>query len=108
MYHLIKHYFHFTIAFVRVSLFFNFLEIQSDPSLAQYRNCSFDAFKIYSQPFQAKSNNLAININDDSSLIQPISSTMSLHLFGITNETEISLFNNEEYKEFSINPKIEW
>lgn len=75
------------------------------------KNCRFDAFKIHSQPFQAKTNSWIINFDapdKESYLIQPVNSQLTLKAFGIANETEVSLFNHKEYESFKLHPEIKW
>ncbi len=43
--------------------------IEEKAALAQYRACTFDTFKMYYQPFGAKTSNPMINLGNDEALI---------------------------------------
>ena len=58
-----------------------------------YSNCKLDTLKLYVKAHGSKSQNLVINLENDDFL--NLEST--LEECGIENETEISLFNKEDY-----------
>ena len=74
----------------------------------------FDTLKLYTQPFGAKSQHLVINFEDDDALIlyspamSSCPSTKTLEELGCRNETELSLFNHEQYRSFKANPENLW
>lgn len=76
-------------------------------------NAIFDTLKLYTQPFGAKSQNLAINFDNDEELIlispkhQELLSR-TLNSLGCKNETELSYFNYDQYINYKNDPKILW
>ena len=67
----------------------------------------YNVFKIYSQPHGAKANSTIINIGMDDELCIK-NWTCPLAQYGVQHETELSLFNNEEYRSYTKNPSIKW
>jgi hypothetical protein len=58
-----------------------------------YENCKFDTLKLYVKAHGSKSQNLVINLENDDFL----HFEKTLAECGIENETEISLFNLDDY-----------
>ena len=67
----------------------------------------YNVFKIYSQPHGAKTNSTIINVGMDEELCIR-DWTRPLAQYGVQHETELSLFNSDEYREFIKNPSIKW
>ncbi|KAI3405745.1 hypothetical protein KGF56_001352 [Candida oxycetoniae] len=87
-------------------------EINTLGAFRPFRNVVYDSLKIYSQAHGSKSMNLVINFDNDKDLVllekgESISDK-GLWDLGVRNETEISIFNWEEYIEYKKNPKEEW
>lgn len=99
-----------------------FVGIQTTDNLKFMAAIPFDTFKIYSQPYGAKTSNPVINLIDDESLIlkdwsKPLTSlgfrntllSFSLFiLYFVENETEVSLFVLAEYLNYKENPVFKW
>ena len=81
-------------------------EIQKQGAFLPFRTKSFDSLKIHHLPHKAKTCNLTINLEDDDLLLIPGDKTLAE--CGVENETEISVFNWEEYVEFRANPETKW
>lgn len=77
-----------------------------------YRNIEYDSLKIYTKAHGSKSMNLVINFENDQGwvLISPLvtATETSLWDLGVENETEISLFNWNDYVAFKANPEEKW
>jgi hypothetical protein len=67
----------------------------------------YNVFKIYSQPHGAKTNSTIINAGKEDELCLK-DWNLPLAQYGIQHETEISLFNNVDYRTFIQNPSIKW
>ncbi|KAJ2296033.1 hypothetical protein IWW55_005238 [Coemansia sp. RSA 2706] len=80
-------------------------KINTDSKFKPYRTVKFDTLKIYTQPFKNKTQNLIINIdntgflNDNKALLKDVD---------VYNETELSFFNLEAYKQFEKDPVMKW
>lgn len=80
------------------------LEICKHPIYSKcFLKTTLDTLKIYYQPHGTKSQNLAINLDSDDTLLMG-PGTRCLSEFPIQNETEISFFNEEAYLNFKANP----
>ena len=77
------------------------------PALKPIASGKYDTLKLYAQPQGAKCNNPIINVGGDEFLIitdgeRPLSE------LGVRHETELSLFNWEDYKQYQLNPVSKW
>jgi len=70
------------------------------------RDHNYDALKIQHKAFGAKTSDPVINTEDDDTLLLKLDKTLKEN--GIENETEISLFNLEEYRKYRENPEKKW
>lgn len=83
--------------------------INSTGSLRPYRNVKYDSLKIYSTPHGTKSMNLIINLGEPEKVLTvDDKENISLWDLGITNESELSCFNWQDYLEFEKNPEEKW
>ncbi|EER34776.1 conserved hypothetical protein [Candida tropicalis MYA-3404] len=86
--------------------------INTTGGLRPYRNIEYNTVKIYTKAHGSKSMNLVINFenDDDWVLVSPSveGSDKSLWDLGIQNETELSLFNWNDYVEYKGNPVEKW
>ncbi|KAG5417322.1 hypothetical protein I9W82_004955 [Candida metapsilosis] len=87
-------------------------EIATTGSLRPYRNVQYDSLKIYTKAHGSKSMNLVINFENDEDWVilkkgLP-TKDKSLWDLGIQNETEISIFNWDDYLEYKKNPEEKW
>ncbi|GMM32495.1 Aim29 protein [Martiniozyma asiatica (nom. inval.)] len=83
--------------------------IQTDGAFRPYRNVNLDAIKIYTHAHGTKTINLAINMDHDYDWWLDINEdTKTLAEYGISNETEISVFNKADYEEYKANPTDKW
>ncbi|KAI5959522.1 hypothetical protein KGF57_002047 [Candida theae] len=87
-------------------------EINTTGGLRPYRNVQYDSLKIYTKAHGSKSMNLVINFeNDEEWVIFKKGDSIgdkSLWDLGIQNETEISIFNWDDYVEYKKNPEEKW
>lgn len=83
-------------------------KINSDGSFRPYRNVQYDCLKIYTHAHGSKTVNLVINFEHDEDWILSLENHKKLHEYGIENETEISLFNKQDYLAFKANPEEKW
>eukprot|EP00112_Aurelia_sp_Birch-Aquarium-sp1_P020062 Seg508.13 transcript_id=Seg508.13/GoldUCD/mRNA.D3Y31 product="UPF0538 protein C2orf76" protein_id=Seg508.13/GoldUCD/D3Y31 len=70
------------------------------------RNHSYDAMKIQHKAFGSKTSDPVINTENDEKLMISLEKTLAQN--DIDNETEISLFNLQEYKIYQSNPQVKW
>ncbi|KAI5968879.1 hypothetical protein CANMA_002053 [Candida margitis] len=87
-------------------------EIGTTGSLRPYRNVQYDSLKIYTKAHGSKSMNLVINFENDEDWVimkknTPVSEK-TLWDRGVQNETEISIFNWDDYIEYKKNPEEKW
>ncbi|CDO91758.1 unnamed protein product [Kluyveromyces dobzhanskii CBS 2104] len=83
--------------------------IQTTGAFRPFRNVVYDAMKIYTHAHGSKTVNLVINFDHDDDWVLDINDTAKkLVDYGISNETEISLFKHEDYVEFKANPEEKW
>lgn len=78
-----------------------------------FRTAVFDSLKVYTHAHGTKSMNLIINLEHDDDpnwlLVSPQGvSTANLWDLGIQNETELSVFNWQDYCSFKENPEEKW
>ena len=71
-----------------------------------FRTYKYDAMKIQHQAFGAKTSDPAINTTNDEELMMKDDKTLAA--CGVVNETEISFFKMEEYREYQKNPQLVW
>lgn len=85
-------------------------QIQSEGSFRPFRTIKYDTMKIYTHAHGSKTVNLVINFtHDDDWVIDTIDPNgKKLFEYGIENETEISLFNEENYLSYKANPEEKW
>nr|AAS56722.1 YKR074W [Saccharomyces cerevisiae] len=84
-------------------------KIQNEGSFRPFRNVKFDTLKIYTHAHGSKTVNLVINFDhDDDWTLDIENDKKKLFEYGIENETEISLFNKEDYLRFKENPEGKW
>ena len=81
--------------------------IQKTGAYRPYRNVNYDTLKIYTKAHGSKTMNLVINMNDDEDTLL-IDGDKLLKDCGIENETELSLFNMDDYLKFKENPEEKW
>jgi len=62
--------------------------------------------KLYTKAHGAKTTNLIINLDHEEWIIDD--DTKILADLGFENETEVSLFNREQYEQFKLNPETRW
>ncbi|CCC70939.1 hypothetical protein NCAS_0G00520 [Naumovozyma castellii] len=85
--------------------------IKTDGSFRPFRNVNFDTMKIYTHAHGSKTVNLVINFDhDDDDWVLDVQSKDGKKLceYDIENETEISLYNHDDYVEFKKNPTEKW
>lgn len=84
--------------------------IKTDGSLRPYRNVDYDTLKIYTHAHATKTMNLVINMDHDDDWVLDLSQGNNKHLvdYGIENETEISIFKMDDYKQYKANPVDKW
>ncbi|ODV83811.1 hypothetical protein CANARDRAFT_202306 [[Candida] arabinofermentans NRRL YB-2248] len=83
--------------------------INTTGGLRPYRNVPYDTLKIYTHAHGSKTMNLVINMDhDDDWILDLKNADTPLFQYGIENETEISIFNKEQYEEFKKNPEEKW
>ncbi|EDO15657.1 hypothetical protein Kpol_473p16 [Vanderwaltozyma polyspora DSM 70294] len=83
--------------------------IQTNGSFRPFRSVQYDTLKIYTHAHGSKTVNLVVNFEHDDDWVLDINNVeKKLHEYGIENETEISLFKLEDYKEFKANPTEKW
>lgn len=89
--------------------------INTTGALRPYRNVNYDTVKVYTHAHGTKSMNLVINFDHDERDIlycenkeNHISQEKSLWDLGVENETELSVFNYEDYVAFKANPEEKW
>jgi len=70
-----------------------------------FLNVQYDTLKIYFRRGGFKPNNLVINLDNDDWVLHD---DKKLTDYNIDNETEISLYNLEDYVKFKANPEIKW
>nr|XP_039252695.1 UPF0538 protein C2orf76 homolog [Styela clava] len=73
-----------------------------------FKKFDYDTMKISHKAHGTKSGNLAINVEDDDTLI--LEKGISLSEGGVENETEISFFKMEDYTKFKTSAKttVNW
>ncbi len=79
-------------------------QILTSPHLKPFRSVvdKLDTIKIYALAQQTKPGNLIINVENDELLILPPNNTLKEE--GVGHETELSVFNFEDYLDFKQNP----
>lgn len=89
--------------------------ISTTGSFRPYRNIVYDTLKVYTHAHGSKSMNLVINFdNDEKDIVHCedeknlVQTEKCLWDLGIENETEISVFNYQDYVTFKANPEEKW
>lgn len=85
--------------------------INTDGAFRPFRNVSYDTMKIYTHAHGSKTVNLVINFDhDDDDWVIDVKTPESKKLadYDIENETEISLYNLDDYIKFKANPEEKW
>ncbi|PWN46414.1 hypothetical protein IE81DRAFT_319326 [Ceraceosorus guamensis] len=67
-----------------------------------------DTMKVYTHAHFTKTSNLIINLDRPEWVLDGDKEEVPLADLGCQNETELSLFNRQEYEEFLKDPKTEW
>lgn len=80
--------------------------IASQPAFRAYRTVDLNTVKIYTKAHGSKTMNLVINLDHDDWVLQNHSKTLSD--YGIENEAELSVYNNEAYEKYKQNPEEKW
>lgn len=91
-------------------------KINKEGALKPYRGINYDTIKIYTHAHGTKSMNLVINLEHDiddtvnGSWVLDLSeeSGKKLSDYDIGNETELSIFNNDDYLKYKSNPEDKW
>ncbi|AMD22980.1 HHR211Wp [Eremothecium sinecaudum] len=74
-----------------------------------FRSVKYDTIKIYTHAHGSKTVNLVINFDHDEDWCLKIEDEVkTLEKYGIKNETELSIYNRNEYEEFKANPEEKW
>lgn len=79
---------------------------QTAPGWRPYRTVNFDTLKIYTHAHLTKTQNLAINLDHEDWILFDHNKTLAE--CGILNETELSCFNMELYRQYEANPVDKW
>lgn len=83
--------------------------IKTTGALRPYRNIEYDTMKIYTHAHGTKTMNLVINMeHDDDWMLDIADNTTTLASHGIANETEISVYRQDEYLAYKANPVDKW
>lgn len=82
--------------------------IKTTGSLRPFRNVDFDTIKIYTHAHGTKTQNLVINMDHDDDWVLDLGSDKPLASYGIENETELSIYNEQEYLDYKANPVDKW
>lgn len=84
--------------------------IQKEGSLRPYRNVHYDTLKIYTHAHATKTMNLVINMDHDEDWVLDLSADNNRKLvdYGIENETELSIFNWDDYRQYCAHPEDRW
>jgi len=80
--------------------------VSTQPGWKPYRNVRLDTLKLYTRAHGSKTSNLIINLDHDDWILDD--GTQTLADAGFENETEVSLFNRADYKDFQANPQTDW
>lgn len=80
--------------------------VQTQPGWKPYRNVVLDTLKLYTKAHGAKTTNLIINLDNEDWILGEDSKTLAE--YGFENETEVSFFNYELYKQFQAHPETKW
>lgn len=88
-------------------------KVATESGWRPFRTAVFDSLKVYTHAHGTKSMNLIINMEHDDDpdwlLISPQAVNSSyLWDLGIQNETELSVFNWQDYCAFKENPEEKW
>ncbi|CAI2192132.1 13927_t:CDS:2 [Funneliformis geosporum] len=79
--------------------------IKTTSGLKAFRNVNYDTLKLYTKAHGTKTQNLVINIDDDTHSVF-LNDDSTLISCGIENETEISFFNREAYETYKTHPDV--
>ncbi|CAD6906266.1 unnamed protein product [Tilletia controversa] len=83
-------------------------EISTQPAFKPFRSFApkLDTLKLYTRAHGSKTTNLIINLDHPEWIYDDESKTLAE--LGIENETELSLFNREDYEHFLTDPQVRW
>lgn len=83
--------------------------VGTDGALRPFRNVKFDTIKIYTHAHGTKTINLVINLDHDDDWVLDLSNEVKKLIdYGIENETELSVYNLEDYEYYKKNPEDKW
>lgn len=82
--------------------------ISTEGIFRPFRNVKLDTLKVYTHAHGSKTVNLVINFDHDEDWMLDTTSNRKLCEYGVENETEISLFNREDYVAYKANPEEKW
>ncbi|VEU20951.1 DEKNAAC101878 [Brettanomyces naardenensis] len=83
--------------------------INTEGSLRPFRTVKFDTIKIYTHAHGTKTVNLVINMDHDDDWVLDLKDEKKvLQDYGIENETELSIYNEDEYLAYKKNPEDKW
>lgn len=84
-------------------------KINKEGAFRPFRNVDYDRLKIYTHAHGSKTVNLVINFDHDEDWVLDLQNNdKKLCQYGIENETEITLFNQDDYLKFKANPEEKW
>ncbi|QOU23080.1 hypothetical protein BRETT_003271 [Brettanomyces bruxellensis] len=85
-------------------------EINSQGSLRPFRNVHYDTIKIYTHAHGHKTMNLVINMDhdDDDWVLEINNNQKKLSEYPIENETELSIYNKQDYLAYKKKPVEKW
>lgn len=85
--------------------------IKTTGAFRAFRNVDYNTLKIYTHAHGSKTVNLVVNFDHDEDWVLDTTEKgngKKLVDYGIGNETEISLFNDQDYLQFKANPEEKW
>ena len=83
--------------------------VQTNGAFRPFRNVEYDTLKVYTHAHGSKTVNLVINFDHDEDWMLDVrDEKKKLVDYGISNETEISLFKKKDYTDFKANPEEKW
>ncbi len=85
-------------------------EINTQGCFRPFRNIQYDTIKIYTHAHGHKTMNLVINMDhdDDDWVLNMNDNEKKLSEYPIENETELSIYNEQDYLEYKKNPIEKW
>lgn len=89
--------------------------INTTGALRPYRNVDYNTLKVYTHAHGTKSMNLVVNFDNDERDIlccedkdNAKATDLNLWDLGVENETELSVFNYQDYMAYKANPEEKW